>query len=201
MPTFKPAHAESSWPAAPQSKNAVCAVQIDLQATSFSHTEILQKWADSQFSFITKGSIYYIKHLQIQLLSMVVDWSESVCLMEVCAMAMLYKYTYCLFTLYSSMFHLTAVEAVPYCKLEYLEGCCSYYMHSTPVICSCNVSSKVPSMILWYAVALVDQMDPDVYRFRCTYLNFPILRNRTFNCSFNSVCGSCQWISGEIQIL
>ena len=35
----------------------------ELQATSFSLGEILQKWADDQFSFIAKGSIYYIKHV------------------------------------------------------------------------------------------------------------------------------------------
>ena len=33
-----------------------------LQATSFSLGEILQKGADDQFPFKTKGSIYYVKH-------------------------------------------------------------------------------------------------------------------------------------------
>ena len=39
--------------------------------------EILQKWVDDEFSFITKGSMYYIKYVQIQLFSMGVDWSAN----------------------------------------------------------------------------------------------------------------------------
>ena len=37
--------------------------------------EILPKWADFQFYFITKGNIYYIKHMQIQLFSFS-EWIE-----------------------------------------------------------------------------------------------------------------------------
>ena len=66
----------------------------------YSQSEILQKLVHNQFSFITKDSISYIKHLQIQLNNMGLDWSEIVCLMEVSAM--LYKYTYCVLILYSS---------------------------------------------------------------------------------------------------
>ena len=76
-----------------QSRNAVRALQIKLQVTSFSLGLILQKRADDQFSFMTKCRIYYIKHLWMQLFSMGVDWSEIVCFMEVSAL--LYKCTYC----------------------------------------------------------------------------------------------------------
>ena len=34
-----------------------------LQATSFFFEEILQKLTDEQFSFLTEGSMYYIKHM------------------------------------------------------------------------------------------------------------------------------------------
>ena len=81
-------------------KRSMCTVD-QLQATSFSLGEILQKWAGNLFSFITYGIIYYIKHVQIQLFSTRVDWSEIVCSMEV--YTMLYKYTYCIFTLYGRM--------------------------------------------------------------------------------------------------
>ena len=60
--------------------------------------EITNLTEDNQFSFITKGSIYYIKHVWIQLSSMGVDWSEIVRLVEVSAMC--YKITYCILTLY-----------------------------------------------------------------------------------------------------
>ena len=38
--------------------------------------KFLKKLADDQWSSITKGSIYYIKHMNIQPFSMVVDWPE-----------------------------------------------------------------------------------------------------------------------------
>ena len=34
-----------------------------MQATSFSHEEVLQKRADDQFSSITKGGIFYISNM------------------------------------------------------------------------------------------------------------------------------------------
>ena len=43
-------------------KRSVC-IAYKLQATSFYLGEIVQKWADVQFSFINKGSMYYIKHV------------------------------------------------------------------------------------------------------------------------------------------
>ena len=77
-------------------KRSMCIADY-LLATSFFLVEILQKWADDQFPFISKGSIYYIKHVQIQLFSIGVEWGEIiVCLMKVSAMP--YKCTYCLFT-------------------------------------------------------------------------------------------------------
>ena len=70
---------KGSCDAAPKSKNALCAFQIKFHATSFSLGVILQKWADDQFSFITKESIYYINYYTtiIQLFSIGVDWSEN----------------------------------------------------------------------------------------------------------------------------
>ena len=41
---------------------------------------VLKKLADDQCSFITEGSIYYIKHMHVQLFSMEVDWPEIWCL-------------------------------------------------------------------------------------------------------------------------
>ena len=46
-------------------------------STSFSLGEILQK-SDDQFSFITKGSIYYITHVWLKLFNLRVHWSEIV---------------------------------------------------------------------------------------------------------------------------
>ena len=71
-----------------------------LQATSISLGEVLQKRAEDHFSFITKRSIYYIEYKKTQIFSLGVDWSKDVCLMEV--FAMLHKCTYCALTLHDS---------------------------------------------------------------------------------------------------
>ncbi len=66
-----------------------------MQSTFLCLGKFLKGLADDQSSSITKGSIYYIKHLQIQPFSMEVDWQESWCLMEVSTM--LYIFRYCVF--------------------------------------------------------------------------------------------------------
>ena len=47
--------------------------------TSFCLWKFLKKLADDQCSFITKGSIYFMKHMYIQPFSMEVDWPEIWC--------------------------------------------------------------------------------------------------------------------------
>ena len=57
------------------------------------------KWLDDeQSAFITKGSIYHIKHMYIQPFCMEVDWQEIWHLMDVSTM--LYICRYCVFTLW-----------------------------------------------------------------------------------------------------
>ena len=64
--------------------------------------KILKKLADHQCSSITKGCIYYIKHMYIQNsrqhFSIEVDWPEIWCLMAVSTM--FHICTYCVFTLW-----------------------------------------------------------------------------------------------------
>ena len=56
------------------------------------------------FHMITKGSIYYIKHMYIQPFSMEVDWPEIWHLMEVSTM--FYNCTCCIFTLWGRTYHI-----------------------------------------------------------------------------------------------
>ena len=82
----------------------------------------LKKSADNQFSSITKGSIYHIKHIYIQPFTTVVDWPEIWCLMEVSTM--FYICRYCVFTWWGSIsinwllwqFKLNAIK-ISRCKL------------------------------------------------------------------------------------
>ncbi len=69
-----------------------------MQTTFFSLGRFLKKLADDQCSSITKGSIYHIKHIDIQPFIMGVDWPEIGRLME--ASIMFDICTYCLVTLY-----------------------------------------------------------------------------------------------------
>ena len=62
--------------------------------------KFLKWWAHHQSSFITKRSIYYIKHMYIQSFSMEVDWWEIWCQMEVSTM--FYICTCCILTLWGS---------------------------------------------------------------------------------------------------
>ena len=66
--------------------------------TFFHLGKFLKKLADDQCSSITKGSIFYIKHMYIQPKTMGVDWPEITCLMEVSIM--FYMCTYCVFAWY-----------------------------------------------------------------------------------------------------
>ena len=68
-PYKKHSHLKDTCTTIVQSKNAVCAFQIDLQATSFSFREILHQWVGHQFSFISKDSIYYINMCKYSFLS------------------------------------------------------------------------------------------------------------------------------------
>ncbi len=56
-----------------------------MQSTFFCLRKFLKK-LDNLWSSITKGSIYHIKNMYIQPFSMVVDWPEIWCLMEVSTM-------------------------------------------------------------------------------------------------------------------
>ena len=78
--------------AAPQNKNAVCALHIIASYFLFLSRNLAELRADDQFAFIIKGSIYYIKHVLIHLFIIRVDWSVIACLIEVSAM--IYEYTY-----------------------------------------------------------------------------------------------------------
>ena len=70
------------------------------QITFFYLGRFLKKLADDQWSSTTKGSIYHTKHMYIQpLTTILVDWSEIGCLVEVSAMV--YICRYCIFTWYS----------------------------------------------------------------------------------------------------
>ena len=80
-----------------QSKNAVCASQTNCKLLTFPLEKSCRNEQTVIF-FHNKGSIYYIKHGQIQLFDMRVGWSENICLMEVSVM--IYKCTYYVFTFY-----------------------------------------------------------------------------------------------------
>ncbi len=59
--------------------------------------KFLKKLTDNQCSSITKDSIYHImKHMYIQPFTIVVDWPDIGCLMEVSTMS--YNCRYCVFT-------------------------------------------------------------------------------------------------------
>ncbi len=74
------------------SKNAVSAFQISYKLLSFYLDRFLKKLADDQCSSITKGSIYHIKHMYMQLFRMEVDWPEIGCLMEISTMFYICRY-------------------------------------------------------------------------------------------------------------
>ncbi len=58
-------------------KNAVSAFQISCKQTTFFYLgRFLNKLADDHCSSITKGSIYYIKHMYIQPFTTIVDCPE-----------------------------------------------------------------------------------------------------------------------------
>ncbi len=78
-----------------KSLRSVC-ISDFMQTTFFYLERFLQKLADDQYSSITKGSIYHIKHMYIQPFTTIVDWSEIRCLMEVSAMFCTCRY--CVFT-------------------------------------------------------------------------------------------------------
>ncbi len=69
-----------------------------MHGTFFCLGKFLKKLADNECSSITKGSIYYIKHMYIQPFSMEVDWPEIWRWMEVSTMFNIC--IYCVFTLY-----------------------------------------------------------------------------------------------------
>ncbi len=82
--------------------NLICSMCIldFMQATLFCLRRFLKKLADDQYSSISKGSIYYIKHTSIEPFAMGMGWPEINHLMEVSIMFDIC--TYCVFTLYSS---------------------------------------------------------------------------------------------------
>ena len=69
---------------APQSKNAVSAFYITRRVLSSVSEKFLKWLADDQSSFITKGSIYYVKHVYLQPFCMEVDWQEIWHQMDIC---------------------------------------------------------------------------------------------------------------------
>ena len=75
-----------------------------IQTTFFSCWRFIKKLAENQCSSITKGNIYHIKHIHTTF-TMVVDWPEIECSMEVFTMFDIC--TYFLFALYCTT----------YCKL------------------------------------------------------------------------------------
>ncbi len=60
---------------APKTKNAVCALSSHAKYFLLSW-KIPEKLADDKCSSITKGSIYHIKRMYIQSLSIEVNWPE-----------------------------------------------------------------------------------------------------------------------------
>ncbi len=69
-----------------------------MQSTFFNLGRFLKKLVDDWCCSITKGSIYYIKHMFMQPFCMKVVWVEIWCLIEVSIM--FYICTYCFFTLW-----------------------------------------------------------------------------------------------------
>ncbi len=76
-----------------QSKNYGMCISDCMQATFFYLGRFLKKLV---CFLITKGSIYYIKHMFIQLFTMGVDWPEIWHLMDISTM--FYICRYCIFT-------------------------------------------------------------------------------------------------------
>ena len=63
-----------------------------MQSTFFCLEKFLKKLADNECSSVAKGSIYYIKHMYIQLFSMEVDWPEIWGLLEVSTIFYICRY-------------------------------------------------------------------------------------------------------------
>ena len=78
----------------PQSINVVCAFQITYKTTL---GRFVKKIADDQYSSVSKGRIYHIKHMSIQPFALGMVWPEIGCLMEVPIMIDIC--TYCIFML------------------------------------------------------------------------------------------------------
>ncbi len=78
-----------------QVKRSIC-ISDFMQTTFFYLGRFLKKLADDQWSSITKGSIYHIKHIYIQPFTTVVEWPDIRCLMEVSTMFSICRY--CVFT-------------------------------------------------------------------------------------------------------
>ncbi len=76
----------------PLSKNAVTAFQITCKLL-FYLERFLKKLADDQRSSVTKRSIYYMKHMCIQPLSLEVDWPDIWCLIEVSTVCFIFAHT------------------------------------------------------------------------------------------------------------
>ena len=72
------------------------------QSTFFCLKKFLKTLADDQCSSKSKGSIYHIKHMYIQLFSMEVDCPEIWCLIEVSTMLQIC--TYYVFTLQGRLY-------------------------------------------------------------------------------------------------
>ncbi len=103
-----PSDQSNTYTSALQSKNAVSSFYITRRVLSFSLGKFLKWLANDQSSSITKGSIYYIKHVYIQPFSMEVDWPEIWCLMEVSAM--FYICRYCILLCGADIYQLTAIS-------------------------------------------------------------------------------------------
>ncbi len=85
-----------------------------MQGTFFCLGKFLKKLADNQCFSITKGSIYYIKHMYIQPFNTEVDWAEICHLKEVSTMFSICRY--CIFTLWKRTLHASTL----YLPLEFL---------------------------------------------------------------------------------
>ncbi len=115
-----------------------------MQTTFFNRGRFLKKLADDQCFSITKGSIYYIKHMYIQpnLFTTVVDWPEIWRWMEVSTMFHVFRY--CVFTWYgrhnvTTYFERQTCEWKKYTTflfvkllLNMLSGLCSRSIFSSP---------------------------------------------------------------------
>ena len=92
----------------PLCKNAVSTLQFLCKLLSFTLKDSFKKLADDQYSSITKGTIYHIKHLYIKHFTTVAYWPEIGCLMEVSTM--FYTCRYCVLTWWGSCFDLLTEE-------------------------------------------------------------------------------------------